>query len=180
MCVEERKKNEPSLTPSVSQCALNTKIPFGLYFSNNAGPKSAKKRARGPLGPCESPIGLRRKWSGICSMGDPCPKKNAGIFSGVDGNSARAARHSASVRGMEGASVPSCEVVSVAVDMFVVLVVVIVVVVRNRREAGEKKRRAERRVKVNAIDATARASMRKRRVERGARMLKGVRASWTC
>ena len=38
-------------------------------------------------------------------MGEPCPKKNAGIFSGVEGKDSSAAFHSASVLGTRVAAV---------------------------------------------------------------------------
>lgn len=41
--------------------------------------------------------------SGHCKMGDPWPKKKAGIFSGVAGRESRAAFHSSGVVGTAGA-----------------------------------------------------------------------------
>lgn len=41
----------PSIWPCVSQCALNTTIALGLYFSINVFPKSLRNSAFGPFGP---------------------------------------------------------------------------------------------------------------------------------
>ena len=153
-----KTRYSPSLSFPVSQCALNTRIPFGLYFSNNEGPKSARKRASGPLGPCESPMGLPRKRSessGICSIGEPCPKKNAGIFSGVDGSASRAAFHSASVFGIE-----------VVFDMLVVLVL-LRFADKNESERGRK---PVKRGSVYASGTTTIASRNNLRALRAARM----------
>src|SRR5882762_6244930 len=90
----------PRRSHSVSQCALNTTIPFGLYFCNKAGQKSLRNKARLPLGPMAANTSSEREVeSEKASIGDPWAKKNAGILSGMAGSASRASCHFSRVLG---------------------------------------------------------------------------------
>lgn len=89
----------PRRSPDVSQWALKTTIPLGLYLDSKAGPKSLRNLASSPRGPWYFIISAGilppvASSTGMANMGEPWPKKNAGIFSGVPGSSSRALRHS--------------------------------------------------------------------------------------
>jgi hypothetical protein len=74
-------------------------MPFGLYLTLKAGPKSRKNFARSPSGPIALAMGEFVICCSAMSIGDPCPKKKAGIFSGVEGSASNAVRHSLCVFG---------------------------------------------------------------------------------
>lgn len=75
-------------------------MPFGLYLALKAGPRSRKKLARSPPGPIVLVMGEFVTCLAM-SIGDPCPKKKAGIFSGVEGSASNAVRHSLCVFGKD-------------------------------------------------------------------------------
>lgn len=89
-----RRVHPPSCSPSVSQCALKTRMPFGLYLASNAGPKSRRKLATGlSLPPCWRSARIWGFWlAGSLEnmrMGEPWAKKKAGMWSGDPGRVAR-------------------------------------------------------------------------------------------
>lgn len=81
---------------------------FGWYLARSAGPKSLKKLARAPLEPAclmmsdEPEVGPGLSSEKV-NIGEPWPKKKAGILDGFSGSASKALRHSSRVLGKEPA-----------------------------------------------------------------------------